>query len=399
MRKRVSIALGAMLVAATGLIAWLSLGEREPVYQGKNLSSWLKLADESGRQDAADALAQIGTNAVPLLVRKLQAKDSPIKKALIALADRQTLININFRTAGDERILAIKGFGILSEKAECAVPILVGLYARSRDPVFRERVSEVLGKIGPAARTAVPTLIQGLADTNSAVREAAASALWQIRSEPTLVVPALMKALSDPSQTVRTEAMGGLAVLGTNARPAIPLFLQLASDPDENIRSEAMDALRLTRGEPQLVVPVLTNALNDSNSFVRGRAAFALSVFGTNARPAIPKLLRMAVETNNTVRDLAVVALAEVGSEPEIVVPALVKALSDPGEWIRANAAEGLGNFSTNARAAIPALIELYVQEQQRATPPAPNRPRLTEIVGQALKQIDPVAAEKAGVK
>ncbi len=43
MQKRVQVALAVLLVTLAGVSAWLGLREREPVYQGKRLSVWLKI--------------------------------------------------------------------------------------------------------------------------------------------------------------------------------------------------------------------------------------------------------------------------------------------------------------------------------------------------------------------
>lgn len=176
--------------------------------------------------------------------------------------------------------------------------------------------------------------------------------------------------------------------------------MKLAADTNETIRVDVMDALRLTRGEPQVVVPVLTNALADSSDYVRARAAFALSVFGTNSRPAIPLLLRLTTETNGAVRDLAICALGEIRSEPQLVVPVLIDALGDRDEWIQANAADGLGNFGTNASSALHALIELYRKEEKRGPRTIrSDQPNTVRIVATSIKQIDPEAAAKEGIK
>ena len=42
MQKRVYIALAVLLVMLAGVIAWQVLHLREPIYQGKRLSSWLE---------------------------------------------------------------------------------------------------------------------------------------------------------------------------------------------------------------------------------------------------------------------------------------------------------------------------------------------------------------------
>jgi hypothetical protein len=42
MQERVYIALAVVLVTLAGVIAWQMLHLREPVYEGKRLSSWLE---------------------------------------------------------------------------------------------------------------------------------------------------------------------------------------------------------------------------------------------------------------------------------------------------------------------------------------------------------------------
>lgn len=365
MSKRAAILLGTLLAAAgAGWFAVAKFGNVEPVYQGKRLTYWLQ---NPNTDEAGEALVAMGSNAFPILLRRLQARDSLWKKKLMELAEQQNVISVEFSTAEDHWFEAVAGFAMLGDKAAGAVPSLVGLHRNSAAPALRERVAEALGAIGPSANAAVPILIQDLADTNSEVRASAAEALWHIGSEPALTVPALTKALDDSDSHVRWAVIGGLGVLQTNARTAVPKLLKLALDTNEMVRSEVMDALRFTRGEPPVVVPVLTNALYDSNEMVRAGAALALSAFGADSAPAIPRLLELAQSTNENVKDLSITALGETVSEPDRVVPALIAALSDSHEWVRANAADGLGNFGTNARSALTALAELYHREKMRA--------------------------------
>jgi HEAT repeat protein len=177
---------------------------------------------------------------------------------------------------------------------------------------------------------------------------------------------------------------------------------------NESLRAEVMDAFRLPLVEPQLIVPVLTNGLYDVSPLVRAGAAYALSGFGTNSAVAIPRLLELAQDSGGVTqswmdlaaRDLSAIALGKTGAEPERVVPALIAALDDPVMWIRANAARDLGNFGTNASSAVPALLGLYREDKDRGPRTIrSNEPDTIRIVGAALKQIDPEAAAKAGIK
>jgi len=402
-------------------VFWGLVGVREPCYNGRPLSYWLA---QFGKNDQADAaLLSLGTNCVPALLRKIQARDSRWKVKLIELADSQTIVRIEWRTALDEHMLAHDAFWHLRDRAQSAVEPLANMYLQG-DPDLQERVAEALEGIGPAASAAVPVLIKGMTSPNERVRASTAEALGQIRSRPELVVMVLTKALCDPAAGVRRAAAGGLACLQTNARPAVPELVQAATDPNESVRSEVMDALRLTRGDPQIVVPVLMTALNDPSGHVRGRAALAIGAFGTNAVAAVPLLAKLVVETNtpsgqlllgshggvgsevvmiepdswmSAARHFAVRSLTDIHSAPEITIPVLIGALDSSNAWTRVYAAEGLGQFGTNATLAVPALTRLHRQEQSRPQS-GKNQPRVLEAVGQALLRIDPAAAARVGV-
>lgn len=105
MPKRVQIALAVLLVAIVGVMMWEVLREREPVYQGKSLSQWLEEYNQNFlflnspiRAQAKSAVGQIGTNALPILLEWTAKKDSILKKELMALAKRQSLVKIHFRS-------------------------------------------------------------------------------------------------------------------------------------------------------------------------------------------------------------------------------------------------------------------------------------------------------------
>jgi hypothetical protein len=121
MHKRVRIALVVLLVVIGGVSAWQGLREREPVYKGKPLSVWLNAYRLHGlagvetwqvrveQQKADEAVRQAGTNALPTLLRMLQAKDSAFKVRLMNLAERQHFINIKYTPAKKPQRVCMKG--------------------------------------------------------------------------------------------------------------------------------------------------------------------------------------------------------------------------------------------------------------------------------------------------
>ena len=126
-------------VLAVGFLLREMLRPREPVYQGKRLSTWLRELDSwpgdveaegmspdrhgwQSSEPAAKAIREIGTNALPYLVSALQAGDASPKMMLSKLLRRQNLIRFRFRSADENRDTAYKALLILGSKASNAIP-------------------------------------------------------------------------------------------------------------------------------------------------------------------------------------------------------------------------------------------------------------------------------------
>jgi len=70
-KRTVLILLSCVGIAGFFALVWLK--EAEPEYQGKRLSKWLQIygnpANTQDKELAAEAVRQIGTNAVPVLLK------------------------------------------------------------------------------------------------------------------------------------------------------------------------------------------------------------------------------------------------------------------------------------------------------------------------------------------
>ena len=299
MRKRVYIALAVLLVALAGVSAWQGLSLREPVYQGKRLSSWLqgyRLYGVAGvetwqvrteQQMADEAVRKAGTNALPTLLRMLRAKDSALKAKLMGLAQRQHFIHVNYTPADELNYQAYSAFGVLRAKAQSAVPAVITIYEQNISPASQFYASRALVAIGPdATRTAIPSFLRGAANSNLLVRKFAVRALAQVHDEPSLVVPALAKSLTDADVAVRASAAWGLGDFGREVRQAVPL-----------------------------AVPVLTKALGDPDGSFRGSAASSLKAFGPEAKGAVPALLELLKDKDEYARGTAIEALKQIDPE------------------------------------------------------------------------------------
>ena len=197
MRKLVYIALAILFAALVSVVDWQVLRLREPVYRGKRLSIWLNAYRIYGlagvetwqvrveQQEADEAVRQIGTNALPTLLRMLRANDSALKVKLMDLAARQHFIHINYTPADELNYRACSAFGVLRAKAQSAVPALISIYEQNISLASQFYVSRALIAIGPGAtRTAIPSFLRGAANSNALVRKFAVRASRRSMTNP-----------------------------------------------------------------------------------------------------------------------------------------------------------------------------------------------------------------------
>jgi CubicO group peptidase (beta-lactamase class C family) len=161
-----------------------------------------------------------------------------------------------------------------------AVQLLVAAL-HSPDAAVREGAASSLGRLGPAAKEAIPALVATFTDEDLYLRGAAAVALGRIGSD---AVPALVQALGDGNENVRWSAAVALGRLGPQARDAGPALVRALSDANENVRFCAATALGGISPAVQDAVPALTEALHDRDEDVRRAAREALEQIAPHGR-------------------------------------------------------------------------------------------------------------------
>jgi HEAT repeat protein len=251
MPKRVHIALACLFLVVAGLLLWKGLREREPRYNGITLSEWLgppvytgplNYMDLQARTDASvKAVRQIGSNAVPALIRMLRAKDSAFADRLRNLAGR--FIRIRHLSAFEWNQRALRGFSLLGARAESAVPSLIDIANQDASSRAKCDALQALGLIGRPARPAVPTLLQWATNADSELRLNAIFALGRIHTAPDSVVPALTNALHDTSYPVRVHALIALEQFGPEARLAVPALLEFLKTDTTTRAASALKAI------------------------------------------------------------------------------------------------------------------------------------------------------------
>jgi hypothetical protein len=191
------------------IIAWQGLREREPVYQGKPLSSWLdryiftvpdphlpeyrSFMGIEPDPEADEAVRQIGTKAIPTLVHMLRADD--------------------YDSNGE----AAQAFRALGANASNAVPQLIQTYRARISLVSQQACVRALGWIGPSARVAIPDLLSAATNSDGTLRRYAVEALGHIHAESALVLPVLTTSLQDSDLSVRDYATNALKAIDPEA--------------------------------------------------------------------------------------------------------------------------------------------------------------------------------------
>jgi hypothetical protein len=166
---------------------------REPAYDGKALSEWfreIKIEADPGTPDpAANAMAAMGKDAAPFLMRQYRWSFSPLRhqfhewaewlsrgrfhsefalnlrvsRSILALGPEAgavvpELVMIARDPRNPARFDAMGLLGVIHVRPELAVPALEEILRRS-DTVRSHFPAYALAEFGPAARSALPTLI------------------------------------------------------------------------------------------------------------------------------------------------------------------------------------------------------------------------------------------------
>jgi len=151
----------------------------------------------------------------------------------------QLLISIETETFGDLRPVVIPA--LIRELGERD-------FLGKRRRIDYTRVNELV-KIGPVA---IPALIDALGSWNSCVRADASDALGKMGPAAKDAVPALIVALKDnDSCSVRKNASDALGEIGPAAIDAVPALQNALSDSDESVRVEAKFALKKISGSSE----------------------------------------------------------------------------------------------------------------------------------------------------
>jgi hypothetical protein len=120
-------AIAAAILMTVGVAIVIEETGAEPAFKGHRLSFWLEqyTSHPAGREPATTAIRAMGTNALPVLLTMLAARDSPMKLQVLRLSHQQSLFHLT--TARQYHLMARNGFHVLGRTALPALPALAKL--------------------------------------------------------------------------------------------------------------------------------------------------------------------------------------------------------------------------------------------------------------------------------
>jgi hypothetical protein len=233
----------ACCVLFAGIAIWRFTASwpREPSYKGRPLRYWVRgyragnyVWNNSNPALADDALRHIGTNAIPILLQRPTARDSPLDIKLLPWSHtwRRWAGKLLFvevaripHLRSYDAIEASCAFNALGQQASNAVPDLIRLLDQDLPALNHGMVILTLAEIGPPAKPAVPAIMRYLRAPDPVQRGQALYALGKVHPEPELVVTNATRALGDADPDVRMRAAKALQSYGADARSSVPALL------------------------------------------------------------------------------------------------------------------------------------------------------------------------------
>jgi len=240
------------LTVLLGALVFSALHEPEPAFQDKKLTAWLAdldTLDPAKHEAAGQAIRAIGTNALPVLIKILRAKDSSLKHALSDLSEQYPFLPLQLTRAEARHGSALQGCRILGPLAGPAIPQIMPFLEGNR----AVEAVKVLTTIGPDT---IQSLKSALTSESEAARLSAIATLGTIARQSNEVVPLLIARLDEPNDPIRMTTAWALGRFGVEARMALPKLSAMTNDSCYSVREQAVRAIQRIDPEPRVIASV-----------------------------------------------------------------------------------------------------------------------------------------------
>lgn len=315
-----------------------------------NLIFLLKSTNSEVRDNAADALVNIGDQSIEPLCRALGSKFWHVRKKASEIL---TCLGVNnifpiLKVLGsqnrDARFWAARTLGIIGDNR--AVRPLLSVLKKS-DSELKVSIISALGNIGDIK--IIPEIIKYMSHRDERICQAASDVMVKFSDQAVLY---LLNALGEESYNLRKYASKSLVKIGDSVVDQVAFLL---NDPNPD---KSFWAARTLGEIGEKAVEPLGEMLGSGDIDVR---LMVLNTLGkTGAEDSIAEILNCLQDEYWSVRKAAAKALGNIGSDKAL--EGLITALLDEDEILRGLAAEAIGKIGSSAsvRYLVPLCDDVY---------------------------------------
>jgi len=212
------------------------------------------------------------------------------------------------------------------EKLAGPLPEFIG-YLKSTDLETRELGANLLERIGPKAKAAVPVLQEAVEGSDWGLASAAARALWSIHRQTNVALRVFTGGMQSTNSTRRQLCVIYLRQMGSAAKGAGPKIQTLLEDPDDVVRRDAERTL--LEIDPSLLQSSLKKDFeNPASRFFRLSASVALWRLGLEKDPPVISIVEQLKRQAGSDESAYVELLGEIGREAKPALPQLTRMVS-----------------------------------------------------------------------
>ncbi len=289
-----------LLITSSILLALIIAGglafdrrQREPVYQGKTVTEWIRdywINSQGGTNHivavSGGRLSMIGNSPARDTLRKLGP--AAIPAMLAALRKDQGVL-----ASGYERV-----YQKLDPSWQRSLPRPAPLNLMQANAKF------AFGELHDVMRPAIPKLIELLANKDPSVHAAVTEVLSQMRFNSESYADSWNRLLASPlSNRYAVEVIGKFISSRTPAVKAA--LLKALEDPDVEVRAEALDLLARDSEQTVNSIAAIGGRLHDPDPRIRGRAIELLGYFTEYDKTALPDLVYATHDSDPAVQAAA----------------------------------------------------------------------------------------------